>query len=196
MSHHIYTTDGIVLGGILTGESSRYVYLLTKNLGLIGAHVQGARELRSKLRFSLALFSHAECSLVRGKEVWRVTSVTPHQSYQSLFFDENKLRAFARVTSLVRRLVVGETRNTALFDFIFRTAVFLAGETFTAKELLCIEALAAVSILDALGYGEKNPEWHHFAGLPSFDRALLSEFEPHYAKVASSISRSLHESHL
>lgn len=196
MAHHIYTTEGIVLGEMPTGESNRYAYLLTKNFGLIGAHVQGVRELRSKLRFSLGLFSHAELALVRGKDVWRVTSAVPLPSYQALFFDDDKLRVFARIASLVQRLVAGETEHRELFDFIFRAALFLATEKLTAKELACMEALSALSILDALGYGEKTPAWRQFVGLPSIDRALLKAFEPEYTKVAASISRSLRESHL
>ncbi|MBI5004862.1 MAG: DNA repair protein RecO [Candidatus Lloydbacteria bacterium] len=196
MSHHIYTTEGIVLGGISVGESNRYVYILTKNLGLVGAHVQGARELRSKLRFALDNFSHTEIAMVRGKDMWRVTSAIPLPSYQALFFDRDKLRTFARTASLVRRLVAGETEHAELFDFIFRMALFLASEKLTAKELACVEALSALSVLDALGYGEKNPAWRSFVGLPSLDRELLKAFEPHCGNVTASVSRSLRESHL
>ncbi|MBI5005317.1 MAG: DNA repair protein RecO [Candidatus Lloydbacteria bacterium] len=149
MAYHIYTTDGIVLGSVSVGESNRYLYVLTKNLGLLGVRAQGIRELRSKLRFALTDFSHVRVALVRGKDVWRVTSAVPFSSYQALFFDKEKLRVFARIASLLRRLVVGETEHAALFDFMFRTAVFLAAEKFTAKELACMEALAALSVLDA-----------------------------------------------
>lgn len=196
MAHHIYTTEGIVLGGMSVGESNRYVYVLTKNLGLIGAHVQGARELRSKLRFALSDLSHAEVAFVRGKDVWRVTSAISLPSYQALFFDGDKLRTFSRIASLVRRLVAGETEHAELFDFVFRAALFLASKKLTAKELACIEALSALSILDSLGYGEKNLEWRSFVGFQPFNTALLKAFEPHYGKAAASISRSLRESHL
>lgn len=196
MSYHIYTTEGIVLGGVSVGESNRYVYILTKNLGLIGARVQGVRELLSKLRFALGDFSHAEVAFVRGKDMWRVTSAIPLPSYQALFFDGDKLRTFARIASLVRRLVVGETEHQKLFDFIFRAALFLASEKLMAKELAYVEALSALSVLDDLGYGEKNPAWQDFVGLPPLDRGLLASFEPYYAKAVASISRSLRESHL
>lgn len=184
------------MSAVPAGESNRYMHVLTKNFGLIGANVQGVRELRSKLRFSLGLFSHAELALVRGKDVWRVTSAIPLQSYEALFFDKEKLHIFARIASLVRRLVVGETEHTALFDFIFRAALFLATEKLTAKELLYTEALVALSILDVLGYGEKTSQLNHFVGLPPIDKKLLIAFEPEYAKAVSSISRSLRESHL
>ncbi|MBI2046393.1 MAG: DNA repair protein RecO [Parcubacteria group bacterium] len=196
MAYHIYTTDGIVLGSVSIGESNRYLYVLTKNLGLLGVRAQGIRELRSKLSFALADFSHAQIALVRGKDVWRVTSAVPFSSYQALFFDGEKLRVFARIASLLRRLVVGETEHVALFDFIFRTAVFLAAEKLTAKELACVEALAALSILDALGYGEKTFSLERFAGLPRLDKELLKTFEPYHRKAVMSISRSLRESHL
>ena len=196
MSHHIYTTEGIVLAGMSVGESNRYVYVLTKNLGLIGAHVQGAREIRSKLRFALNNFSHAEIALVRGKDMWRVTSAIPQPSYQALFFDQDKIRSFARIASFIRRLIVGEIRHVDLFDLVFNTAIFFAAEKLTTKELACVEALVALSILDILGYGEKNPAWEDFVGPSFLDRKLLLNFEPHYVKVVASISRSLRESHL
>jgi DNA repair protein RecO len=196
MSYHIYTTKGIVLAGTPIGESSRYVYVLTKSLGLIGAHAQGVRELRSKLSFSIDLFSYAEFSFVRGKDVWRVTSVNFPQSHQALFFDGDNLRTFARMASLVRRLVVGETRQEALFDFMLETALFLTDEKLTTKELALAEALVALSVLNELGYGGHAPSLNRFTVLASLNKTLLNHFEPYYGDAVKSISRSLRESHL
>jgi len=75
--YRTYTTEAVVLGSRDAGEANKYYFLLTRELGLIHAFAQGVRELKSKLRYSLAELSYVKVSLVRGKEKWRLTSVVP-----------------------------------------------------------------------------------------------------------------------
>ena len=73
MSHHHYDTEGFVLGHLDIKESSRLLYLLTADFGLVLALAQGAREPRSKCA-PTSRFSLLRVGLVRGKEFWRLTS--------------------------------------------------------------------------------------------------------------------------
>ena len=47
--HHIYHTEGIILGSRNFGEAGKYYYLLTRDLGLVYASAQGVRKMSSKL---------------------------------------------------------------------------------------------------------------------------------------------------
>ena len=137
MSYAVYTTRGFILGSGPSGEASKIYVIYTEDFGLIRAKAQGVRLIQSKLRYNLEDFSFCSLSLVRGKEVWRLTR---SESLGGEGTKENRL-VRARVLSLVRRLVQGEERN----DDLFKCLLMLEKEDI--KETDILEA-----ILSALGY--------------------------------------------
>lgn len=72
--YHIYHTRGVILGSVPIGESNRFYKIFTEEMGLVHATAQAVREAKSKLRYSLQDFSWASFDLVKGREVWRITS--------------------------------------------------------------------------------------------------------------------------
>src|SRR3989344_1952314 len=114
MSHPIYRTEGVVLGGNDTGEGSRILHILTPDLGLVRVLAQGVRELKSKLRYATQYFSYALFELVRGKDLWRLTNAEEAVSFYKNLSPLAKTRV-AEVTALVRRLTRGEEPNEELF---------------------------------------------------------------------------------
>src|SRR3989344_2888382 len=113
MTHEIKTTEALVLATREVGDGTQILTLLTTDLGLIFARAQGLRELKSKLRYGLQLFSLANVSLVRGQETWRVTNSEPCESLAPE--DSTKLILITRVASLLNRLVRGEEAHPELF---------------------------------------------------------------------------------
>ena len=69
MSYHTYNTEGLILEAKPIGETSQYVYVFTRELGLVGAHAQNTRHITSKLRYALDAPARSTVSLVRGKHV-------------------------------------------------------------------------------------------------------------------------------
>ncbi|MDE1874668.1 MAG: recombination protein O N-terminal domain-containing protein [Patescibacteria group bacterium] len=138
MSYAIYTTQGFILGSSPSGEASKIYSIYTEDFGLIRAKAQGVRLIRSKLRYNLDDYGFCAVSLVRGKEVWRVTAVERLSSAPKGVDDLGR----ARVLNLVRRLVQGEERNDALF-----AALLMLEAMIPTKET---DVLARV--LSALGY--------------------------------------------
>src|SRR5947207_241148 len=110
MSHHIYQTDGFILASFDRGEANRYFHIFTRDLGMIQATAQGVRLIESKLRYSLQDYSLSHLSLVRGKDVWRITSASKLFNLHEEFGRE-QFTVFARVFSLLRRLIAGEAKN-------------------------------------------------------------------------------------
>lgn len=150
--HHIHHTEAFVLGSRPKGEDSKLLILYTRELGLVYAHAQGIRKISSKLRFTLQDFSRATVDLVRGKEIWRVTTAAPIHSYRTVRSDRATERILARVASLLIRLVTGEEANEEVFRTLVRTYEMLERTGQSAEDYRALELLSVARILMALGY--------------------------------------------
>ncbi|MEK7568828.1 MAG: DNA repair protein RecO [Patescibacteria group bacterium] len=214
MSYHIYHTRGIILGSVPVGESNRFYKIFTEELGLVGATAQSVREGKSKLRYTLQDLSFASVDLVRGKEVWRVTSAGEWRAFPVIKGDALRLKLFARACSLVSRLLQGEGREQELFADIVGMADFLEscatpehplsnlGVSFpstlgneTPKLLAALEVLVALRVLVRLGY--LDPEgYEKFLEPGAYSREILEEFEVVRVKALPKINEALRSSHL
>ncbi|MEK7143470.1 MAG: DNA repair protein RecO [Patescibacteria group bacterium] len=195
MSHHLYQTEGIVLGSANIGESNRYYHIFTKDLGLVMAFAQGVRELKSKLRYHLQDFSYLSIDLIRGKDTWRVTSADTGASFENIFRDKEKLALFAAVAQFLKRLLHGEERNEPLFDALTLGLHFLEKETFSKDELKNFELLIVAKILHILGYWGGNGETK--ALLESkLDKDVLEKVTALRPTILGEVNRALTESQL
>jgi recombinational DNA repair protein (RecF pathway) len=136
MSYAVYTTRGFILGSAPNGEASKIYTIYTEDFGLVRAKAQSVRLLASKLRFHLTDFSFCTFSLVRGKELWRITGS------QSEPIAADRLSMSARILSLLKKLVHGEERNDALFN-----ALLALTQSEKVSEISVLS-----HILAALGY--------------------------------------------
>ena len=133
MMHPKHHTDAIVLAARDVGEASRMLCLFTRELGMVHAHAQGVRLLRSKLRHHLQPLTRAHVSLVRGREVWRVVGAEQSRAITA--------PAFPKIALLLRRLVHGEEADPSLF------ALVLSDQE---------ETLWVAGILERLGYLDRR----------------------------------------
>jgi recombinational DNA repair protein (RecF pathway) len=147
--YSVYTTAGFVLGSTERGEANKIFSIYTKDFGLVRASAQGVRLEKSKLRYNLDDFAHGYFSLVKGKELWRLTG--SERDGESRLPLEVR-RVIARVLNLVRRLVHGEERNQALFDALDVMMRKARGFTETPVDLISFELLSLLRVLHTLGY--------------------------------------------
>lgn len=195
MSHHIYHTRGIILGSVPTGESNRFYRIFTEELGLVGATAQSVREGKSKLRYSLQDFSFVSVDLVRGKEVWRITSAGEWRSLPGIKGNTARTKLFARVCSLTARLLQGEGRERELFADMVGVADFLETRVVPEQLLVALETLAVLRALVYLGY--LDPEgYEKFLEPGAYSSELLEEFESIRSKILPKINEALKASHL
>jgi DNA repair protein RecO len=150
--HHIYHTEAFILGSRPKGEDSKILIVYTRELGLIYAHAQGVRKLSSKLRYVLSDFARVNLDLVRGKEIWRVTTATPVHSYAVLRKARESERILARIASLLMRLVAGEEANHEVYATLARTYDLLETAGVNTEDYRALELLAVARILTSLGY--------------------------------------------
>ncbi len=148
--HHIYHTNALILRSRSKGEANKMIVLYTKELGLVHAATQGIRLLRSKLRFALQDFSIARVDLVRGKDVWRITSATPGAHIAIGETDADLIVRYARVFRLLEKLCAGEESNPELFDDLMVFITALKQAEFSARH--DIELHIVFRMLYYLGY--------------------------------------------
>ncbi len=148
--HHIYHTSAFVLRSRSRGEANKMITLYTKELGLVHAATQGVRLLRSKLRYALQDLSIARVDLVRGKDVWRITSATPVENIVLGVADTDLTTRFARIFRLLEKLCAGEEGNPELFDDV---ASFIAAmQNADASLRKDLELQIVFRMLYRLGY--------------------------------------------
>ena len=122
--HHIYTTKAIIVKSMPFGEANKIYFLLTKDLGFVKASAQGVRLDKSKLKGHLEDLSAISVSVVKGKEIWRITST--ETIYQNSFIKQSgKLSVLKNIFSLLLRLLHGEEKNEGLFDSVYSFYIFL-----------------------------------------------------------------------
>ena len=151
--HHIYHTEAFVLSTRQFGEDSKVITLYTREVGLVRARAPGIRQISSKLRYTLQNFSYAQVDLVRGKEVWRITTAVPLASNTDILCFPEREQVIARISSLVSRLVTGEERNDEIF-FILTNMCDVLRSTISLDYAYCAkrELLYVAKILMSLGY--------------------------------------------
>lgn len=173
------------------------LYIFTKELGVVHASAQGIRLLKSKLRYSLQDFSYANISLVRGKDIWRVTNASSVTTrFPNIFSQPEYFEIYTKILTLLRRLLNGEEKNEALFALLVKALDFL--ETSAPKTFppLSFECMLVLQILHNLGYGSPHSAFEEYGLSVNWSEELISSFEPHRSRALAEINSSLRESHL
>lgn len=146
---HKYATPGIVLARTSLGEASVSLSLLTSELGLVRARVQGLRRSGAKLQSALQTFSEFDAVLVRGKEGWRISGAVPATNWFRMLSIPARKRV-ARIGTLLLRLVHGEVHDPRLFD-TFSDFVTTLG-ALSEDEQETAECLVVLRLLHVLGH--------------------------------------------
>jgi len=197
--HHIYHTEGIILGSKNYGETGKYYSIFTRDLGIIYAGAQGVRKMSSKLRFILQDFAYVKIDLVQGKDFWRVTSASKTNALEGLTKNSGTLEVVSNVANLLKRLLAGVEKNERLFaDLISGLSILenkTAKRTAHAGDLQNIEAIIVLRILDNLGYIGGNETLQNLVKSP-FEENLIFEVSKSRLQVLRQINKALRETHL
>ncbi len=181
--YHLHTTPAYVLQSYPHGESSRVYKLFTRELGLLYGHGQGVRELKNRNRYALATYRLTEVTLVRGREVWRLTGARGAGAHASL--------PTRRVLDLVGKLVPLGDPVPTLFDLV-RAGV----ERSVPYEGSVLERLLVLRILDTLGYVAhpvRDPVLVSFLTSHTFTDDVLMHVEQEQERVTAAVNSALRE---
>ena len=197
MAHHIYNTDCFIFGGVAIGESNRFLTVWTRELGLIRAVSKSLRTSHSKLRYHLQDYSYTHISLVRGRNVWRVTGA--HLIYN--LFNEyagsrGKQLLLMRVCALLSRLLQGEEEDKKLFDLVSSGMTFMQNTSLDAELLRDFEYILVVRILAKLGYVGESEDVSVLLSPSPFSRKDLVQVSSCRSQAANAINKAIEASGL
>ena len=192
--HHIYHTEGLILGSRNYGETGKYYYIFTRDLGMIFASAQGVRKLSSKLRFVLQDFSYVKLDFVKGKDFWRITSASKTNELESVSKRRETLEVFANISRLLMRLLAGEESNQNLFDDLLN-GLFILEKCETREELRNVEVVIVLRVLHNLGYVGENGPADDIVKSP-FEQELVFKVSKNRNKILSEINKAIRESNL
>jgi DNA repair protein RecO len=192
--HHIYHTEGIILGSKNYGETGRYYSVFTRDLGMIYASAQGVRKMSSKLRFVLQDFSYIKVDFVQGKDFWRITSASKTNKLEQLTKNLGTFEVLVNISRLLKRLLAGVEKNEALFDDLINGLSILENEK-QEENLRNLEAVIVLRILNNLGYIGGNEKLQNLTKSP-FEENLIFEASKVRSQVLSHINKALKETHL
>ncbi len=191
--HHIYHTEGIILGSGNFGETGKYYAIFTRDLGMIYASAQGVRKMCSKLRFVLQDFAYLKIDLVKGKDFWRITNASKTNKLENLS-EPGTFEVFVNISKLLKRLLAGEDPNKDLFMDLLN-GLSILGKSTTKDELRNIEAIIVLRVLNNLGYIGGNEVLQDFIKSP-FEEEILFKVSESRAKILHQINKALKETHL
>ena len=192
--HHIYHTEGIILGSKNFGEAEKYYNIFTKDLGMITAEARGVRNLRSKLRFTLSDFACVKLDLVQRKNIFRVTTASKLNVFERVTKDSETLRIFTNIARLLKRLLPGTEPNEDLFKDLV-SGLSILEKIENKEDLLSIEAIVVLRIIHNLGYIGANEVLENFIKSP-YDESIIFEASKKRTIMLSEINKALRETHL
>ena len=192
--HHIYHTEGLILGSRNYGEAGKYYYIFTRDLGMIYASAQGVRKVSSKLRFILQDFAYIKVDLVQGRDFWRVTSASKTNELEKLSKNAGTLAVFSNIASLLKRLLAGVEPNAALFADLINSLSVLE-KTEAPNDLRNLEAVIVLRILHNLGYIGSDEILQSLVKSP-FESNLIFEAAKSRSEILQEINKALKETHL
>ena len=193
--HHIHHTHGFILSSRNVGEANKMFSIYTREMGLVRATAQGVRLNKSKLKFTLQDFSYANIDLVRGKDIWRVTSAKHVTSFPLARRSEESLLLMARIAKLLERLCPGENPNEAIFDDFVQAFYILDNENTESSSREALELHLVLRIMNSLGYvGDSEMLSKYISS--SFDPAKTEMLLLERKSIIAHINKALNESQL
>ncbi len=195
MAHHIHHTEGFIISRSNIGEANALYTIFTRELGMVTATAQGVRLLKSKLRYTLQPYSYARIDLVRGREIWRITSAQELPLFQDIKYNPLVLHLFVRMLTLLKRLYNAEEAHPELFNTFKDFFIFIEENNPAKEEIAQIESILALRILHNLGYIGETDVVKEYIESPLSLSLILTAKEKQRTLIQE-INKSLRESQL
>jgi DNA repair protein RecO len=164
-------------------------------MGLVRAAAQGIRLNKSKLRFSIQDFCYVKIDLVRGRDIWRVTSASTINSFPYARTDRESLLLIARISKLIERLCDGEDANEKVFDDFIQALYLLDDADISVPTRRALELHLVLRIMDTLGYIGESALLSEYLSAP-FDRDKTEAILKERQSIIAHINKALNESQL
>jgi DNA repair protein RecO (recombination protein O) len=157
------TLDGIVIGQRNVGENSRFLDILTEELGVIEVTAHAIKKINSKNAGSTALFTYSKFCLNKSKSKYSINSAVPIYSFHKLSADFAALSLAAYFADLIKYTSASEQRADGLLRFLaisfyelerrgdYQSPVSANGRLITAPTIPLIKAVFELKLAQILG---------------------------------------------
>lgn len=114
MSIEKYTTEAFILKGYEQGESDMVYKMWTRDFGIVYVLARSIRKVHAKLRMMTKKHEFISVTLVRGKDVWRLTGVeelSPTHNNDKYYLEIKKI-----IAEIVDKFIEEKKSYKKLFD--------------------------------------------------------------------------------
>ena len=206
MSYRIYTSDAFIITAKQSRDADLAVFAFTEQFGILHATAKSARHIKSKLRYSLQSMTFGSLSLVKGREIWRVTSAKKMISLYDKRIPAEGRVLLARVLAHTERFCPREQPEPVIFDMLKAVSGFVfkdlsLPERLPQYALNCerLEKVFLLRLMYELGYVDKNERLQIFIQEKidsSFMNVLDLMTDDQEKAVSVAIDRAIVQSHL
>jgi recombinational DNA repair protein (RecF pathway) len=133
--------------------------------------------------------------LVRGRDVWRVTSATNITSFPYARAERESLLLIARISKLIERLCDGEEANERIFDDFIQALYLLDDPELVPGTRTALELHLVLRIMNTLGYIGDSEVLAQYLSVP-FDGVQTESLLKERQSIISHINKALNESQL
>ncbi|MCL2108906.1 MAG: DNA repair protein RecO [Oscillospiraceae bacterium] len=143
----LLTVKGIVIGQRNVGENSRFLDVLTEELGVIEVTAHAVKKINSKNAGSTALFTYSKFCLNKSKNRYSINSAEPIYSFHKLSADFEKLSLAAYFAELTRYTSASEQKAGGLLRFFAISLYELEKAQAASRLVKCVFELRLAVIL-------------------------------------------------
>ena len=114
MSIEKYVTEGLILKKYEQGENDLTFKVFTFEFGIIFVLAKSIRKINAKLRMQMQVYHFVKLTLVRGREVWRLTGAS-----EIIFKTNNKIEKIENVVIIsecLNRFLPSEKPHQIIFE--------------------------------------------------------------------------------
>lgn len=200
MAYRIYTTDSFVIKNNPSKDADVSLLLFTEQFGLLYAAAKSARQIWSKLKPSLQTTSFSSISMVKGREIWRITNAKKHIALYDKRLTVELRILFVRLLEHVARFCPKEVSESEVFSDLKSIASFIFLEHLTLQQpekIYACEQWFLIRLLYNLGYIQSTEYIHDTLTEPVSHHILQYLTEDEVSKkVQKIIDHAIQQSHL
>jgi recombinational DNA repair protein (RecF pathway) len=153
MSYEIYSAEGIILGAHDRSADDKVLIVLTERFGKIAVVGKSLRKLSSKLRMGAAEHTLARMSLIRGREVWRLTDIVTLKTP-----DPKRRKEYARLSWIASAITIYDEPVPGIYLPLAEFFALPLGEKVTPETSSALESWTSARMLHAAGFLPKMSE--------------------------------------
>jgi DNA repair protein RecO (recombination protein O) len=190
----IVTTEAVVLTSRKHGETSKIVWLYTKEFGKVSVIAKGARELKSKFGGALEMFAHSAVTFYKkehGEGLYLLSKAEIVATHRGILESLDAMESGTEIIEILIRAMHDEEKHEEIFTLVIETLAAIASSPLAARALLVRFYL---HFARAFGFGviakiEDNPSaqlgyrFHHATG--EIHQYRSSDYTPGAAELSN-----------